>query len=232
MKDTAFFRRNAAVVCLVAAPLLLLVSSAMLPPFETDYVDRLAGIDEAGAAGWASNVLFTLAQAPMLVAFLAIAHLLRVRSPRLSNVGGGLAVAATFGEAVMGGTGLVYLTMAGDPANRELFAGVWEDMESSPVMLFALFGFGGTVLTHVLLSIGLFRSRVVPRWAPALVWAFLVLEFFVSNVSEYASYAGSLCLLIAFGAIARTMALTPRETWTPAAGAETVDVATPVAATS
>lgn len=216
MKDTALVRRNAAATCLVVAPLLLLVSSAMLPPFVSDYVDRLAAVDDAGAAGWASNVLFVVAQAPMLVAFLAIAHLLRTRSPRLANVGGGLGVVATFGEAVMGGTGLVYLTMAGDAANRELFAGVWEEMESSPVMVFALLGFGGTVVTHVLLSIGLYRSRVVPRWVPALVWAFLVLEFFVSNLSGYASYAASLCLLIAFGAVARAVVSSPLESWTPA----------------
>ena len=77
-----------------------------------------------------------------------------------------LGVLATFGEAVMGGTGLVYLTMAGDAENRELFAGVWEQMESSPVMLFAMVGFGGTVLTLVLLSVGLFRSRARPALGP------------------------------------------------------------------
>ena len=216
MKDTALFRRNAVVACLVLAPLLLLISLALQPPFVGDYVQRLAGLDEAGAAAWASNVLFTVAQMPMLVAFLGIAHVLRARSPRLANIGGGLGVVATFGEAVMGGTGLVYLTMANDSANREVFARVWEDVESSPVMVFAVAGFGLTVVTQVLLSIGLFRSRVVPRWVPALVWAFLVLEFFVSNLSEYASYAGSLCLLVAFAAVARTVAASPREAWTPA----------------
>ena len=217
MKDTAIFRRNAVAACLVLAPLLLLVSSAVQPPFVADHVDRLADLDEAGAAGWLSNVLFTVAQIPMLVAFLGIAHVLRARSPRLANAGSGLGVVATFGEAVMGGTGLVYLTMASDTANREVFAGVWEEVESSPFMMFAVLGFGGTVLTHILLSIGLFRSRVVPRWVPALVWAFLVMELFVSNLSEYASYAGSLCLLIAFGAVALTVVQSPREAWTPMA---------------
>jgi hypothetical protein len=235
VKDTALFRRNAVVACLVLAPLLLLISSALQPPFVADYVERLAGIDEAGGAAWASNVLFTVAQVPMLVAFLGIAHVLRARSPRLANIGGGLGVVATFGEAVMGGTGLVYLTMASDSTNRELFARVWEEVESSPVMMFAVAGFGLTVVTQLLLSVGLFRSRVVPRWVPALVWAFLVLEFFVSNLSEYASYAGSLCLLVAFVAVARTVAASPREAWSPVlpwpdamgapAGAETRTVA-------
>ncbi len=211
MKNTNAFYRNAVVICLVLAPCLMLVSSALQPPFVASYVDRLADIDQSGAAAWVSNVLFILTQVPMLVAFLGIAHLLRGHSPRLAGVTAVLGVLATFGEAVMGGTGLVYLTMAGDAENRELFAGVWEQMESSPVMLFAMFGFGGTVLTLVLLSIGLFRSRIVPRWVPVLVWLYLVLEFFGSNLTEYASYAAVLCLLIGFGTLARLVWESSRE---------------------
>ena len=205
MKDTATFRRNAVAACLVLAPLLMLVSSALQAPFVESYVDRLADLDERGPAAWASSVLFILTQLPMLVAFLGIAHLLRHHAPRLSCVVMVLGVLATFGEAVMGGTGLVYLTMAGDAENRELFAGVWEQMESSPVMLFAVLGFGGTVLTLVLLSVALFRSRVAPRWVPVLVWLFLVLEFFGSNLTAYASYAAVVCLLIGFGTLARVV---------------------------
>lgn len=211
MKNTTAFYRNTVVVCLVLAPVLMLVSSALQPPFVSSYVDRLADIDQSGAAAWVSNVLFILTQVPMLVAFLGIAHLLRGHSPRLASVAAVIGVLATFGEAVMGGTGLVYLTMAGDAENRELFAGVWEQMESSPVMLFAMVGFGGTVLTLLLLSIGLFRSRLAPHWVPMLVCLYLILEFFGSNLTEYASYAAVLCLLIGFGTLARLVWESPRE---------------------
>jgi hypothetical protein len=128
---------------------------------------------------------------------------------------------ATFAEAVMGGTGLVYLTMASDSENRQLFASVWEQMESSPVMLVAMLGFGGTVLTLILLSVALFRSRTVPRWVPALIWAFLLLEFFGSAMTSFASYAAALCLLVAFGAIARHVQQTQRSEW--ALGASLAD---------
>lgn len=203
MRDTTAFRRHTVVAGLVLAPVLMLLSTALQPPFVDGYADRLARLDEAGAAAWASNVLFVLTQVGMLAAFLGIAHLLRGHSPRLSNMVAGLGVLATFGEAVMGGTGLVYLTMAQDPAHRDVFAGAWEQVESSPVMLFGLVGFGGTVLTLVLVSVGLFRSRLVPRWAPLLVGAFLVLELVGSGLTEHASYAATMCLLIAFGAVAR-----------------------------
>jgi hypothetical protein len=113
----------------------------------------------------------------------------------------------------MGGTGLIYLAMASDSANRPAFAGVWEKVESSPVMLFAMVGFGGTVVTLLLLSIGLFRSAIVSRWVPVLVWSFLVLEFAGSNVTRFASYAAGLCLLMAFGTIARLVWQSPPTWW-------------------
>ena len=200
MKDTAKVFRGAVVVCLVLAPVLMLISSVLQPPFVTDYVDRLADVDRRrrrrvgverplhahpGRRCWSRS-----SASPTCSASAALG------SPSSARV---LGVLATFAEAVMGGTGLVYLTMASDAENRELFAGVWEQMESSPVMLFAMLGFGGTVLTLVLLSIGLFRSRVVPAGSRPWSGLFLVLEFFGSALTEYASYAAALCLLLAFG---------------------------------
>ena len=143
MKDTATFRRTAVALSLVAAPIFAIVSIALHPPFVARYADRLADFDEAGAAAWISNAAFTVSQIPMLVAFLGIAHLLRRRSPRLSSVGSALGVVAPVCEAVMGGVAMVWLTMASDAANRETFAGVWEQVESSPVMLFGMIGSSG-----------------------------------------------------------------------------------------
>jgi hypothetical protein len=211
VNDTTTFRRNALAACLVLTPLLMLVSTALQPPFVTSYVDRLADLDEHGAAAWVSNVAFILTQAPMLVALLGIAGLLQRRSPRLACSVMVLGVLATFGEAVMGGTGLVYLTMSGDTGNREVLAGVWEQVESSPVMLFGLVGFGGTVVTLLLVAIALFRTAVAPRWVPAAVVAFLVLELVGSGLTDYASYAAGTCLLVGFGALARLVSQSPQK---------------------
>jgi len=40
MKDPAKVIRGAVVGCLVLAPVLMLISSALQPPFETDHVDN------------------------------------------------------------------------------------------------------------------------------------------------------------------------------------------------
>jgi hypothetical protein len=213
LSDTATFRRAVAAAGLVAAALTSAASMVLMPPFTEGYDARLAAIHDAGASGAASAALFTLAQLPMLAAVLALAHLVRRGSPVLSNVGGLLAVVGTFGHAVFGGVSLVTVVMAGDPARRAAYAGLWQDVESSPVMVFAAAGLVGTVLGLVLLSIGLWRSRAVPRWVPALLWLFLVVEFVGTNLTDRAAYFSGLCLMVAFTAVARQVWTSPRADW-------------------
>jgi hypothetical protein len=198
-------RRPVVAAALVAAPLLMMASTALMPPFAADHAQRLVDLHDAGAAAAASNVLFILTQIPMLLAFVGIASLIGGRMPRLALVVTGIGLVATFCEAVMGGTGLVWTSLAGDPANRATYAEQWEQFESSPAMLFGVLGFLGTVLTLVLAAVGLWRTRVVPIGVPLLIAAFVVLEFAGSAVSEYASYAAVSCLLVAFGVVARVL---------------------------
>lgn len=132
MSDLAPFLRRAVALSLVLAPLLMLAAGALQPPFVESHVDRLADVEAQGAAAWASNVLFIATQVPMLVAFLGLGALLHPRAPRSAVVVMVLGVLATFSEATMGGTGLVYLTVAPDEANRTLFGGVWEGRSPPP----------------------------------------------------------------------------------------------------
>jgi hypothetical protein len=81
-------------------------------------------------------------------------------------------------------------------------------------MIFALLGLAGTVLGMLLLSIGLFRSQVVPRWMPVVVWLFIVVEFVGTGLSDNAAYLSAVLVVLAFGAIAREIHRTPRDAWT------------------
>lgn len=213
MKDTATFRRTAVSVSLIAAVLTSAAWTLTLPPFPDGSTERLAAIDEAGTSATVSAVFFTVSQLFMLGAVLGIAHLIRRGSPVLSNLGGAVAVMGTLGHAIFGGTNLITLSMARDTANREIHAALLEDFESSPMMTFAAVGLLGTVIGLLLLSIGMFRSRAVPRWIPVLIWAFLVVEFVGTALSDYATYASIIALAIAFGALARQVWQSPRRDW-------------------
>lgn len=212
MRDTATFPRRTAAACLVLAAVTSVVWVELEPPFPDGYAARLAAIDQAGTSAAVSAWLFVWSQVPMLVALLTIAHLSRPGAPRLASVGGAFAALGAFGHTVWGGVMLVTVLMAGDAANREVYAGLLEEIESTPLlMVFAAAGLGGTVLGILLLTIGLWRSRAVPLWLPAVLLTFLVVEFVGTNFSDYAGYAGGLCLLIAFTALAREVWPAPRD---------------------
>ncbi len=213
MKDTATFRRSVAALCVVAGALTSAIWTLTMPPFPDGHAERLAAIDEAGNGAAVSAAVFAGSQVFMLGALLGIAHLVRRGAPVLSNLGGAIAVLGTMGHAVFGGAGLLTLSMAADSEHRDVHARLLEDFESSPMMAFAAVGLLGTVLGFLLLSIGLFRSRVVPRWIPVLIWTFLVVEFVGTSLSDYATYVSLLALALAFGALARHTWTTPRESW-------------------
>lgn len=189
--------------CLVVAAVGSVVWVTLEPAFPNGYDARLAAIDEAGAAGAASAFLFTATQLPWLVAVVGIAWLAHRGSPRFAAAGGTLAVLGAFGHAVFGGAMVVGVLMAREAADRAVMADLLESMESTALLIpFMAAGLLGTVLGTLLLGVALWRSRVVARWVPLVLWAFLVVEFVGSSLSEYATYVSALCLLLSFGALA------------------------------
>lgn len=212
-------RRRAAVVALVAAPVLSAVSEVLQPDLGASSADRLAALD--GPLPAVSAVAFLVSQLPMLVAVLAIGHLLRTRSPRLSAWGTGLGVVGAFGHTVFGGMSLAWLAMAAQgPADRAAYARVLDSISNSPAMLFSLAGLAGTVLGVLLLSIGLFRAGVGPRWVGPVLWAFLVIEFVGTSVSASAAYLSVLCFVAAFVTLAVHVARQPLAAWAVTTGGE------------
>lgn len=213
MRNTAAFRRTAGAVALVAAALLMVVSVVFAPDFPAGFADRLAAVDEGGTSAAVSAVTFALAQLPFLIGVLAIGHLLRDGAPVLSNVGTSLAVLGGFGHCVFGGISMAMLAMAADAPNRAIHADLLERIESGPAVVFMAMGLIGTVLGILLLAIGLFRARVVPRWVPILLWAFLAVEFAGGALSEWASSVSVVIYLIALTAIAVAVWSSPISRW-------------------
>lgn len=179
---------------------------ALEPPFPEGYDARLAAIDEAGTGAAVSAVLFTASQLPWIVAVVGIAWLAHRGSSRFATVGGTLAVIGGFGHAVFGGAMLVTVLMSRDADERAVMAGLLEAIEGSPLLVpFMAAGLLGTVLGTLFLGVALWRSRVVPRWVPLVLWAFLVVEFVGTGLSDHATYLSSVCLLLAFGALAQQL---------------------------
>ena len=185
----------------MATALLTLVSILLQPEFGADPVEHLAAIEDAGGAAAVSVTTFALSQLPFMVGCVVIALLCRAGAPRLAVAGGTLAVLGGFGHAVFGGIGLSQLAMSTSP-ERAAMAEVITAIESGPAVIFMAMGLLGTVLGLLLLGVALFRSRMVPRWIPLTLWAFLVVEFVGSNLSAWASPAAGVLYVAAFGGLA------------------------------
>lgn len=213
MTSPATFRRAAAAVGLLAAGVLMLVSVLLAPEFPGDAEALLVEIDRAGTAGTVSALTFTLAQLPLVAGLLGLGHLLRSRAPRLSNLGTSLALVGAFGHAVYGGVALVQLEMAADAVHHDVHAAVLDGLEAGPAVAFMAMGLLGTVLGLLLLSIGMWRARVTPRWAAPALWLFLVLEFAGSAVSTWAGHAAGLLYLLVLAAWATTLWRSPLGQW-------------------
>lgn len=208
--------RGLLAACLVVAAVSSMVWVALEPPFPDGYGARLVAIDEGGTGAALSVFLFTASQLPWLVAVVGIAWLAHGGSSRLATTGGTLAVLGGFGHAVFGGAMIVTVLMSRDVADRAVMAELLEAIENSALLVpFMAAGLVGTVLGVLLLGVALWRSRTVPRWVPVVLWMFLVVEFVGANLSEDATSVSSLCLVLAFGALAHRV-------WTsgPAGAAE------------
>ena len=213
MADAALFRRTAAATGLVGSAVL--AAAATLVHQTTSGGVPTAVLDDLQrdpAAGRVSAVLFVLQGLAAIVAALAIGHLLRDRPPVLSSVGAGLAALGAFAEAVATTFTLAFVPMAQDPAHRAAYVSVI-DQADRVQNLFGLVGLVGTVVGTLLLSIGLFRAHVGPRWVAPAIWAFLVLEFVGSGIAPAVGFAAVSLGVIAYTALAVTAWNSPRTAW-------------------
>ncbi len=213
MSDTALFRRNAAAVGLIAAPILAAASRFLYQPSGGNKpADLLTALHDAHGRAVASTVLFVLYALPFMVAALGIGHLLRGRSAKLSNIGVAFAIVGGFCDAVASSFTLVYTQMAQDVTHRDAHIAVI-DQANKIEGLFSIVGALGTVVGILLLSIGLFRSHIGPRWVAPLLWAFLILEFVGSTISASLGLVAVTIALIAYWALAITVWQSPRVAW-------------------
>lgn len=212
MGNPATYRRGAAAVCLVLAGVLsavfLLLASA--PGWGSDNLERLQEVDSRTTV---SFLAYTAYQLPLMIGLLGVAHLLRGRSPLLANLGAGLAGVGAFGYAVYGGSQLVIPAMAADQANLEIYAQLRADAETLTGP-FGVLGMVGSVVGLLLISIGLWRARLGPRWIPVVLWIWLAVEFVgTSLVREVAVVASPVLLLVALVSLAVLVRRSPTAVW-------------------
>jgi hypothetical protein len=197
--DANNFRRTVAGLCLIAAPLVLLLALLFHPgEGEAGLVQTVA---EHPGRVEASNLLIVLSSVLFVPALIGLLRPVRGRGVILVHIGVGLALIGVIGHAVWAGFQVVLVGMVQSGVDREQLSAMVEGGPPNAgfvvVMLMFLAGF---FLGMIVLAVGLWRSRVIPRWAAVCIALAPLLDFLpVDNKALF--LIGPALAIIGFGAM-------------------------------
>ena len=202
LSNATKFRRTVAGLCLILAPLFLLISNLLQTRSPVSTLDLLDAIAENAVANEVSFGFALYGFTLMIPAAVGIVHLLRHRSVALGHIGGTLLIAGMVSFAFIADTeSILYIAGADPNLDRDALLAINDRIGISVVYnLINLTEVFGYVFGTILLAIGLFRARVVPRLYPILLIAGIILR--TTLASFYAGVIFSDTLYsIAFAAI-------------------------------
>jgi hypothetical protein len=197
INDANNFRRTAPGLCLIAAPLVGLVSAFITPRFTGGMGDELAAISEHTGRWLVGEFLNLISFFLFMLAVLGIMHLLRHRGVVLGHVGGGLILLGAFFHGAIIGFALVEVPLVESEGARDRMIEFADGMYESAAFMMILFPFLSFFVGWILLAIALWRARVAPLWVAATLGVAPLSEFFGPEaVSPELMFA---LFLIAFG---------------------------------
>jgi hypothetical protein len=213
LSDSRRFSRNFAAIALVAAPLLWAVGTLIDPAWSDDTAEYLTEVADNEGLYLVSGVLWTLGGLLLVAGLLGLMRLVRGRRVTLGQIGVGLMIFGAIGLS----SGLAFngfeIAMATED-NREAMVTLSDNLEDSAALAIFWLGFFmlGIVLGAILLTISLFRSKIVPVWAPILLIVAIVLGF-VGGDNKWLNGLSFLILAAAFVPLAQRMLATSDDAW-------------------
>ena len=165
---------------MIVAPLLLLVSSALGPPHRASrhLADPLPHIAADPDRFLASVFVALLSLTLLLPAVLGIAHLLLPGRPALALTGAAFVLVGVLALAVVHGVQLVQHQMVHTTADQGQMVALLQRLEGGIGLKVIFVGFSlGLFLGWIILSVGLFATRVVPKAIPVSVLISVLLNF-------------------------------------------------------
>jgi hypothetical protein len=178
-------RRLAAGLCMIGAPLTLLVGALLHPDSGNSASDHIAAIAANPGRNYASHTTILVGLVLFLGAILGLVHLLRQRAPAVADVGGALAIVGLFGATSIVAVDGIAFTQIGQPdADAQEMAALLDRItKSAGARVIAVVGALSLLVGMFVLAYGLWRTRAVPSWVPPGVAA-AAIAFFVGQVTD------------------------------------------------
>jgi hypothetical protein len=194
-----------AAASMIGAPIFLVASAVVSPQLESDEGAQLAVIAAHPTRWYWFTLLLLIGSILLVPALLGLAAVVRERSPRLANFGGGLAILGSLvaiGDVM---SQFVSWQMVAKGADHEQMAALLHRFDNAGGVGI-VFSVGGlSVLVGVVaLTVGLIRTRTAPRWAAVGVSVATLLNIVAFSSASAAGVAASwVVLLVALGYIGR-----------------------------
>ena len=217
LSDSHHFRKTIAGVCMIGAPLLLLVGMIIHPESKTDVADQLAVISSNMDEWYVAHLIVAISLVLAVPAVLGLMHMLREREVAYGHLGGGLALVGLLAiTGIVAMEGFVgWQAAAASPADAPAMTALFERVtETTGVVLpFFVMSYAFTV-GMLFLAAGLYRARAVQSWTAAMLGiGAIVFAVGTSMAENVVAIVGAAVLLVGFFQVGRMVLAESDEEW-------------------
>ncbi len=217
LSDSHHFRKMVAGVCMIGAPLLLVIGMIVHPETKSDVGAQLAVIAGNMDEWYAAHLIVAMSLVLAVPAVLGLMHMLREREVAYGHLGGGLAIvgllASTAIVAIEGFVG--WQAGAAIGSDAAAMTALFERVTETTGIVIPVFimSFAFTV-GMLFLAAGLYRARAVQSWTAAMLGIGSIVFAVGSAMTEdVVSIIGAAVLLVGFFQVGRMVLTEPDEDW-------------------
>jgi hypothetical protein len=217
LSDSHHFRKTIAGMCMIGAPLLLVIGMIVHPESKSDVGDQLAVIAGNMDDWYAAHLIIAVALVLAVPAVLGLMHMLREREVAYGHLGGGLAMVGLLATtAVVSIEGFVgWQAGAATGSDAAAMTALFERVTETTGVVIPVFimSFAFTV-GMLFLAGGLYRARAVQSWTAAML-AIGSIVFAVGSAmtDDVVAIIGAAALLVGFFQVGRMVLTESDEDW-------------------
>ena len=217
LSDSHHFRKTVAGVCMIGAPLLLLVGMIIHPESKTDVADQLAVISANMDEWYVAHLIVAMSLVLAVPAVLGLMHMLREREVAYGHLGGGLAMlgllAITAIVAIEGFVG--WQAGAATGSDAAAMTALFERVTETTGVVLPVFVMSYAFTVGMLfLAAGLYRARAVQSWTAAMLGVGAIVFAVGTTMAEnVVAILGAAVLLVGFFQVGRMVLTESDEAW-------------------
>lgn len=216
LSDERSFARTFAGLSLIVAPLLLLLSAAIGPHLSDDGGERLAAIAGHEVRFIAASYLLLVGAWAFVPGLIGLWRVFRGPGVTLGQVGVGLVLIGWISTISFFGAGVYEYEAAQPGLNQSLMARLADNANESGVMIpmIIVTFLVGIAIGTLIVAWSLWRRKLAPRWAPAALVVFTILDILADSAAL--SAIAFAFLLVGFGSVGLRLLSMSDDEWRPA----------------